>query len=92
MRFLALTALVATGPSWAADTTSPPASGTEPEYKSTFADFRGFKDEPVMSWRDSNDRMRRLGGHAGHLGETMPPGNHQAHQQEGPDKKPSGGR
>ena len=31
-------------------------------YSSPFAAYRGYRDEPLRPWRDSNELARRLGG------------------------------
>ena len=36
-------------------------------YVSPFADYRHFDDGAPIRWRDANDSMRELRGHAGHL-------------------------
>ena len=42
------------------------ATGTNDEprasYSSPFATYRGFRDEPLRPWRESNEFARRLGG------------------------------
>ncbi len=54
------------GSATAAQATPPPAS-RQPEYRSTFQDYRSFKDQAVASWRDVNREVARIGGHAGSL-------------------------
>lgn len=36
-------------------------------YRSAFADYRPFKDQPLATWRDANREVGRIGGHAGLL-------------------------
>jgi hypothetical protein len=36
-------------------------------YQSAFESYRAWRDEPMESWRDVNDRVGRVGGHAGVL-------------------------
>lgn len=36
-----------------------PAAAT---YRSAFEGYRSFNDQPVLSWRESNDLVRRIGG------------------------------
>ncbi|TXT24895.1 MAG: hypothetical protein FD131_4790 [Rhodocyclaceae bacterium] len=68
MRFPTLLAIFAIAPAWAGgDAPSPPTLVPGPKYQSVFADYRGWQDEPVKSWREANEEMRRLGGHMGHL-------------------------
>jgi hypothetical protein len=89
MRFIVFTATVFAVPTWASDITPSNADSPETKYKSAFAEYRGFRDEPVGSWRESNDRMQRLGGHMGHLSDRKP----QASQSDSTqDKSSSGGR
>jgi len=35
-------------------------------YESPFKDYRPYVDQEAGRWRESNDEMGRLGGHAGH--------------------------
>lgn len=65
---LLLAAALAVGRGWAADSPSTSGLGAQPAYRSAFAGYRNFKDEPVGSWREANDAMGRLGGHMGHTG------------------------
>lgn len=37
-------------------------------HDSAFAGYRGFREEPLASWRDSNDEVSRAGGHSGVFG------------------------
>lgn len=72
MRFIVLAATVFAVPTWASDATPSKTDNSETKYKSVFAEYRGFREEPVGSWRESNDRMQRLGGHMGHLKDVKP--------------------
>ena len=38
------------------------ASGHGPVYRSVFDGYRAFTDQPVLSWRESNDLVGRIGG------------------------------
>lgn len=39
-----------------------------PVYRSPLNDYRPYRiDEPLRSWKDTNDEAGRLGGHVGHL-------------------------
>jgi hypothetical protein len=40
----------------------------KPVYDSAFAGYRPWKEEEPGRWREANDEMGRLGGHAGHGG------------------------
>ena len=37
-------------------------SGSTSGYQSAFDGYRGFKDQKVLSWRESNDLVGRIGG------------------------------
>lgn len=37
------------------------------EYRSAFEGYRGWSTQPPRDWRQVNDEVERLGGHAGHL-------------------------
>lgn len=39
-------------------------------YESAFSDYQSHRDQPLREWIGVNDEMRRLGGHAGHLGDS----------------------
>lgn len=45
--------------------------------ESAFKDYRPYDDPDLASWRASNEEMRRLGGHLGHVpkaqGSTLKP-------------------
>lgn len=47
-------------------TTAAPApvqgAGAAPKYVSPLRDYRAFADEPVASWREANETVRRIGG------------------------------
>lgn len=69
----AVVAAVMTAPAVGAEDTGVPAAAdptaTVPAfaYVSPFADYRRFDDGAPTGWRDTNDAMRELRGHAGHL-------------------------
>jgi hypothetical protein len=65
----------AAGPSSAA---SAVALGSALTYRSTFEGYRGFAEQPVVSWREANDLVGRIGGwqayaREGQGGMTMKP-------------------
>lgn len=64
---LAAHAQLATAPLAAAppDPASPDASAPSFSYESAFTGFRGFREAPLMPWRDVNDEVARVGGHLG---------------------------
>lgn len=37
-------------------------------FESAFTGYRGFREEPLASWRDVNDEVARAGGHIGIVG------------------------
>ena len=43
----------------------PSAATPEMTYRSAFADYRPFRDEPVTDWRALNDDVAAAGGHIG---------------------------
>ena len=58
----------------------PPATDAAPSsvYHSAWAGYRPFADEKVISWKDANDEVRRIGGWRAYLRESQgapPPGN-----------------
>lgn len=47
---------------------SPPESSSAPAvFESTFAGYVPFQEHTAGRWRELNDEMGRVGGHAGHL-------------------------
>jgi len=56
----------ATSASAAVPPQAQPSSATaEVPYRSAFADYRPFREEPVTDWRASNGDVARGGGHVG---------------------------
>ena len=37
------------------------------EYRSVFSDYQPYQDPPAAIWRESNEVVKALGGHAGHI-------------------------
>lgn len=35
------------------------------EYQSAFENYRPYREQPLASWRDLNEEVARVGGHAG---------------------------
>jgi hypothetical protein len=90
MRVLAfLTAILpaVSGSAWAETAPNPsnPPDKAEPGYRSAFADYRGFKDEPLKAWRESNEAMQHLGGHMGHLNDATVNSDVEPTHREGAD-------
>lgn len=72
---LAVAALTAAGLATAQQARTPdpvdPARAVPPvRYQSVFTGFRGQPDDKQAPWRESNDEVRRLGGHVGHVPES----------------------
>lgn len=57
------------------------AAAVTPRYQSPFDDYRAWQDEPAEPWREVNDRVGRVGGHAGAL---------KAEAEEPPAPQPTG--
>jgi hypothetical protein len=53
----------------------PAISGPLLKYESPFATYRPYAEEPLRTWREVNDEVGRVGGHAGVVGsrETATP-------------------
>lgn len=57
----------------AAHQTAPPdptvatATVPRPVYESVFATYRPWMEPATGRWREANEEVRRLGGHAGHV-------------------------
>lgn len=50
----------------------PPRAAPTIGYESAFKDYRSWRDEPTRPWRDVNDEVRQVGGHAGVLKAAEP--------------------
>ena len=63
----------------AAPTARPPAQEAAPStvYRSAWSGYRPFADEKVISWKDANDEVGRIGGWRTYLRESQgqPSGN-----------------
>ena len=51
-----------------ADAADPAARVPAPAYSSAFSGYRGWRDEPPLGWRETNDAVGRIGGHLGMFG------------------------
>ena len=51
----------------------PPAQDAVPSsvYRSAWSGYRPFADEKVISWKDANDEVRRIGGWRAYLRESQ---------------------
>lgn len=67
---LALAAWLASGAQ--AETSHPAGSQTGAGYRSSFADYRAYRDVPARPWTEANREMERLGGHVGHVKGQVP--------------------
>lgn len=56
----------------AADPTDPAAPIHESRYGSAFAGYQAWQEQQPGDWRQNNDEMARIGGHAGHLKGSLP--------------------
>jgi len=73
--YLAFAALTALAPHAAAQQPAakphpadPAAPAPAVKYESAFTGYRGFREEPLASWRGVNDEAARAGGHIGIVG------------------------
>lgn len=60
--------IFAAQPSPATNPASPDAPVRQSTYESAFAGYQSYKDEKPASWREVNDEVGRVGGHAGIFG------------------------
>jgi hypothetical protein len=58
------------------DPIKPEASVPSVTYRSAFADYRPYREQEISPWREVNDEVARVGGHAGVLKKPMPHGGH----------------
>lgn len=72
----ALAFVMCAGPAAAAPAMEQPLG-----YESPFKDYRGYRDEAPRGWREVNDEVRDVGGHAGVLKAA----------EGGPDRAPAPG-
>lgn len=65
------------------------------EYRSAFENYQPYRDSPVANWRKSNEEVRAIGGHAGHLpkpgGTSSPVGKPEAEGATPAERSKSGG-
>jgi hypothetical protein len=67
----------------------PAASVPAVKYESAFSGYRGFREEPLAPWRDVNDEVARVGGHAGVFGGAGHGAAKPAPKPQTPDTTPS---
>lgn len=56
-----------------ADAMDPGAEVPAQRHESAFAGYRRLGDEPVMSWREANETVNRIGGWRAYARETAEP-------------------
>lgn len=72
-RFIVIAAIAALAPHAAAQqqakpqAADPAAPAPAAKYESAFSGYRGYREEPLATWRDVNDEVARAGGHIGIL-------------------------
>jgi hypothetical protein len=71
----ALAAIIALTAAFAsrANPADPALAVAEPTYASSFAGYRRYESPQIAPWRELNDEMERLGGHAGHIKDDVSP-------------------
>lgn len=76
-RCLAMACTALAVPAFAQQTPAPttrlPAQDAAPSsvYRSAWSSYRPFTDEKVISWKDANDEVRRIGGWRAYLRESQ---------------------
>jgi hypothetical protein len=71
---------------WATEAVAPDSTQVRqamPAYESAFREYRPATEEkttPVQVWRNANDEMGRLKGHAGHLKDVPPAASGNTHE------------
>jgi hypothetical protein len=74
------------------DPTDPKIASPMPDPRSAYADYRAFADEPLAPWREVNDDVARIGGHAGALkGDATSPGSAPAGAAPAPSRSGASG-
>lgn len=73
-----------------ADSADPEAQVPAATYRSPFADYRAFGDEPVGNWRAANDEVGRIGGWRAYAREAQAPGATPPASAAVPSKSPPG--
>ena len=54
------------------DPADPKAPVSAQPYESAFKGYRPYVDPEVARWREANEEMGRLGGHVGHVPQSLP--------------------
>jgi hypothetical protein len=66
------------------DPADPSVPGAVFRYESAFEGYQDVQDRKLTPWKDANEEMRRLGGHAGHA-DSAPSGHGTNHKMD-PEK------
>ncbi len=61
-----------------------PSAVALPKFASALRDYRAYADEPIASWREANDTVRRIGGWQAYSREA-----YQALRKPAPEAPPS---
>ncbi len=64
---LAALPALAQSPGVTADPMDAKGASRMPQYRSAFADYRGWREPGLTNWRSANDEAGALGGHMGQV-------------------------
>lgn len=70
------------------DSKSAAPSSVTLSYRSAFADYRAYSEQPVVSWVDANDKVDKIGGWRAYAKEARQPVAAPAPAPGGPGVKP----
>lgn len=70
------------------DSKSAAPSSVTLSYRSAFADYRAYSEQPVVSWREANDNVYQIGGWRVYSKEAHQPDGAPAPSLGGPGGKP----
>lgn len=73
-RLLALMLLLVTLPAPAQGSDNPAGPSPALQYRSVFADYRSFSDQPVRKWTETNAVVAEIGGWRAYTREAAQPG------------------
>lgn len=68
-------------------------AGFQLQYFSVFTHYQFFRDQPLLSWQETNDNVGKIGGWRFYARDAMPPGTSTSADETGPDtekKEPPG--
>lgn len=72
----------------APDPKSPAPSSVKLSYRSAFADYRTYSEQPIASWREANDNVGKIGGWRVYSKEARQPDGTPASVPDGQGSKP----